>query len=149
MFPGEPGHSAICYVTPKDKLEGRDNEIFEKRDQKLAEAREIRKQNRQSQHQKVIPINHDKPNIKLTPAIDFAVIHVLVTMAAVLKLLGFRPLSSRGNQQRGSCPLHGSKSGTSRCFSANLEKKHISLFQMRLWGQCSGIVGKGPSIDTL
>lgn len=39
-------HSAIGYVTPKDKLEGRDQEIFAQRDRKLAEARERRKANR-------------------------------------------------------------------------------------------------------
>lgn len=36
-------HSAIGYVTPKDKLEGRDKAIFESRNQKLEEAREHRK----------------------------------------------------------------------------------------------------------
>ena len=36
-------HSAIVYVTPADKLNGRDNEIFKERDRKLEEARELRK----------------------------------------------------------------------------------------------------------
>ena len=39
-------HSAIGYITPKDKLEGRENEIFAERDQKLALAREKRKTKR-------------------------------------------------------------------------------------------------------
>lgn len=39
-------HSAIGYITPKDKLEGREDEIFAKRDQRLEEAREKRKENR-------------------------------------------------------------------------------------------------------
>ena len=39
-------HSAIGYVTPKDKLEGREAEIFAERDRKLAEARERRKARR-------------------------------------------------------------------------------------------------------
>ena len=34
-------HSSIGYVTPKDKLEGREQQIFAQRDQKLHEAREI------------------------------------------------------------------------------------------------------------
>src|SRR5713226_3501896 len=42
-------HSAIGYITPKDKLDGRDKEIFAARDRKLAEARERRKQIRQAQ----------------------------------------------------------------------------------------------------
>ena len=39
-------HSAIGYVTPKDKLEGREKEIFASRDRKLEAAREARKQRR-------------------------------------------------------------------------------------------------------
>ena len=40
-------HSAIGYVTPADKLTGRDQEIFTERDRKLEAARELRKQKRQ------------------------------------------------------------------------------------------------------
>jgi putative transposase len=39
-------HSAIGYVTPADKLAGRETEIFAARDRKLAEARETRRQRR-------------------------------------------------------------------------------------------------------
>lgn len=41
-------HSAIGYVTPADKLAGREKEIFEKRDRKLTEAREARGKRRQA-----------------------------------------------------------------------------------------------------
>jgi transposase InsO family protein len=41
-------HSAIGYVTPMDKLEGRDQAILAERDRKLHEARERRKVNRQA-----------------------------------------------------------------------------------------------------
>jgi putative transposase len=41
-------HSAIGYVTPQAKLEGRDKEILDERDRKLEAARERRKQKRQS-----------------------------------------------------------------------------------------------------
>ena len=37
-------HSAIGYVTPRDKLEGREKKIFQQRDKKLEEARERRLQ---------------------------------------------------------------------------------------------------------
>lgn len=40
-------HSAIGYVTPVDKLNSRDQEIFKERDRKLEEARELRRQKRQ------------------------------------------------------------------------------------------------------
>lgn len=39
-------HSAIGYVAPKDKLEGKDRQIFAERDRKLQEARERRTQRR-------------------------------------------------------------------------------------------------------
>jgi len=41
-------HSAIGYLTPKDKLEGREQEIFAARDRKLEAARERRKAKRQA-----------------------------------------------------------------------------------------------------
>jgi transposase InsO family protein len=44
-------HSAIGYITPQAKLEGRDKEIFAARDRKLEAARERRKQERQTQRQ--------------------------------------------------------------------------------------------------
>jgi transposase InsO family protein len=39
-------HSAIGYIAPKDKLAGRDQQIFRERDRKLEAARETRKQKR-------------------------------------------------------------------------------------------------------
>jgi len=39
-------HSALGYITPQDKLEGRAEQIFADRDRKLAEAREQRRQKR-------------------------------------------------------------------------------------------------------
>ena len=44
-------HSAIGYVTPQAKLEGRDKAILDERDRKLEVARERRKQKRQSARQ--------------------------------------------------------------------------------------------------
>ena len=44
-------HSAIGYVTPKDKLEGREKEIFAERDRKLEEARERRRCRREEARQ--------------------------------------------------------------------------------------------------
>jgi len=40
-------HSGIGYITPKDKLEGREAEIFAERDRRLEEARAMRKARRQ------------------------------------------------------------------------------------------------------
>jgi hypothetical protein len=131
-------HSAIGYLTPKDKLEGREKEIFAARDRKLAEARERRQQQRQAGHQ---PRPLQPP---ARPALDFATLRAVLTMAAVLQLLGFRAGSTQGAQQRGPCPLHGSTSGTSRCFSANLELHTFHCFKcgrsgnaLDLWAQAT------------
>jgi putative transposase len=47
-------HSAIGYVTPKDKLGGREAEIFAERDRKLEAARERRRVARQRASEKVV-----------------------------------------------------------------------------------------------
>ena len=47
-------HSAISYITPSDKLAGREEQIFEKRDRKLAEARELRRWQRQKQRPAIL-----------------------------------------------------------------------------------------------
>ena len=46
-------HSAIGYVVPADKLNGRDLAIFKERDRKLEEARELRKQKRQQAYSEI------------------------------------------------------------------------------------------------
>jgi transposase InsO family protein len=48
-------HSAIGYIAPKEKLEGREKQIFTERDQKLEAAREARKQKRLAEKQQRIP----------------------------------------------------------------------------------------------
>ena len=45
-------HSAIGYVTPADKLAGREQAIFAERDQKLTSARERRARNRQAERER-------------------------------------------------------------------------------------------------
>ena len=57
-----------------------------------------------------------------------AAVRAAVTMAAVLQLLGCT-LHARGAQHRGPCPLHGSTSGTSRCFSAHLNEHIFHCFK--------------------
>jgi hypothetical protein len=49
-------HSAIGYVTPADKLAGREARIFAQRDQKLAEAREKRRQRRAGVESIPVPV---------------------------------------------------------------------------------------------
>ena len=118
-------HSAIGYVTPQDKLEGRAEEIQAARDRKLDEARERRRTVRQALENER---NNVSTSVDSKPAIDFAAIKAAVNMAAVLQLLG-APGNTRGSQYRGPCPLHGSTSGTARCFAAQLERNVYHCFK--------------------
>ena len=117
-------HSAVGYVTPKDKLLGKDEAIHAERDRKLAEARERRQQMRQTRHEQT-----ETPSDSSRPAIDFAAVRAAITIAQVLMLLGFTPRSAYHGQQRGACPLHGSTGGTARCFSVNTNAHTFHCFK--------------------
>jgi len=56
-------HSAIGYVAPKDKLEGREEMIFAERDRKLEEAREVRRLRRK---QARVQATRDQPLLLVT-----------------------------------------------------------------------------------
>jgi putative transposase len=117
-------HSAIGYVTPNDRLLGNDAAIHAARDRKLAEARERRKQMRQTRRE------HQQASADTSrPAIDFAAVRAAITIAQVLALLGFVPRSEHAGQQRGACPLHGSNAGTARCFSVNTNDHTFHCFK--------------------
>jgi putative transposase len=143
-------HSAIGYLAPKDKLDGKDKEIFAQRDRKLAEARERRKQLRQQQLDHLAIADPSTTR----PAIDFAALRQVLTIAAVLELLGFQPRTSRNGQQRGGCPLHGSTRGTSRCFSANLNDHTFHCFKcgrggnaLDLWCAAQNLLPYDAALD--
>jgi putative transposase len=125
-------HSAIGYVTPQNKLDGKDKEIHRERDRKLEEARERRRQMRRAQRQQAecqpTVTDECQPTVTTRPAIDFAAVRTAIAIAAVLQLLGCS-LHGKGTQRRGPCPLHGSTSGTARCFSANLDKNAFHCFK--------------------
>ena len=121
-------HSAIGYLTPKDKLEGRGPQIFAARDHKLAEARQRRKLLRQTQHD-------NGPVAGPRPSIDFAAVRALITLAEVLALLQYVPKRTCGRQQRGPCPVHGSDNPSrSQCFSANLDENLCHCFKCGFGG---------------
>lgn len=50
-------HSAIGFVTPRDKLEGRDRLIHQTRDRKLEDARQKRKENRRLNSTQLAPVS--------------------------------------------------------------------------------------------
>jgi putative transposase len=117
-------HSAVGYVTPNDRLLGNDVAIHAARDRKLIEARERRKQMRQTHHEQL-----ESRADSARPAIDFAALKAAITIAQVLGLLGFTPRSDRNGQQRGPCPLHGSTRSTSSCFSVNTHAHAFHCFK--------------------
>src|SRR5262249_4404817 len=117
-------HSAVGYVTPKDKLLGNDEAIHAERDRKLAEARERRKQMRQARHGQIGSCSDSSSS-----AIDFAAVRAATTIGQVLTLLGFLPRSDHAGQQRGACPLHGSTHSTARCFTVNTNAHTFHCFK--------------------
>ena len=137
-------HSAIGYVTPQDRLDGKDKEIHAERDRKLAEARERRQQMRRAQRERPPA----PPAVAPRPAIDFAAIKATVNMAAVLQLLGCTAGQTRGSQYRGPCPLHGSNRGTARCFNASLDQNLFHCFKCGSSGDvidlCAKATKKAP-----
>jgi transposase InsO family protein len=67
-------HSAVGYVTPKDKLDGREPEIFAARDRKLTQARERRKANRQAVREQLLADVMRPPTTTSTGAEDRATV---------------------------------------------------------------------------
>jgi transposase InsO family protein len=142
-------HSAIGYVTPMDKLLGNDEALFAERDRKLAEARERRKQLRQTRREQI-----EAGSDASRPAIDFAAVRAAITIAQVLTLLGFLPRSDHAGQQRGACPLHGSTHGTARCFSVNTADNTFHCFKcgrsgnaLELWAAANRLSIYDAAID--
>ena len=59
-------HSALGYITPKAKLEGKEKTIFAERDRKLAEARERRKVQRQAAREAALATPGSEPTTTVT-----------------------------------------------------------------------------------
>ena len=79
------------------------------------------------------------------PLIDYRLARWEVRLAEVLRLLDWQAGSTRGDQLRGPCPLHGSRSPRSRSFSAHLGRGVWRCFRcgasgnaLELWARASG-----------
>lgn len=72
--------------------------------------------------------------------IDFRELRSQVTIADVLRELGWSPVERRGIQARGPCPVHVSSNERSRSLSVNLEKNVFQCF-----AGCCG--AKGNQLD--
>lgn len=62
------------------------------------------------------------------PAIDYRAARACLRLADVLELIGYQPRCRRTDQVRGPCPVHGSRSATSRVFAAHLGQNVYHCF---------------------
>jgi DNA primase len=62
------------------------------------------------------------------PAIDYREARARLRLADILELIGYQPRWRHDDQVRGPCPLHGSRSPTSRVFAAHLGKNVYHCF---------------------
>ena len=62
------------------------------------------------------------------PALDFREARSRLQLAEVLNLLGFEPTCRRGDQVRGPCPVHRSRTPASRSLAAHLGKNAWHCF---------------------
>jgi DNA primase len=72
------------------------------------------------------------------PALDFREARARLQLAELLDLLGFEPSRRRGDQVRGPCPVHRSRTLASRSFAAHLGKN--------VW-HCFGCGAGGNALD--
>jgi DNA primase len=84
--------------------------------------------------------------VQAMSGVDYAAVRSAVSMQQVLDLLGYVPALWQGDQVRGPCPIHHSKSAESRSFSADLERNAFRCFscgaqgnQLDLWCQTQSL----------
>jgi DNA primase len=80
------------------------------------------------------------------PGLDYRAARAAIRIREVLELLSFTPTRRRGDELRGPCPLHGSRSPASRSFAVNLAKDAYQCFvcgakgnQLDLWAAARGV----------
>lgn len=78
------------------------------------------------------------------PGIDYGRLRAEITIEEVLALLGFQPVSRRGDQLHGPCPVHKSTRPRSRVFSVHLGNRRYYCHkcgshgnQLELWAVIS------------
>jgi len=63
------------------------------------------------------------------PGINYRQLRAAISIAEILRLIGFVPAQTCGPQLRGPCPVHGSRSKSSRVFSVNLKTNAYRCFK--------------------
>jgi DNA primase len=88
------------------------------------------------------------------PAIDYRAARASIRLADILQLLGYQARARQADQLRGPCPLHGSRSATSRSFAAHLGKNVFHCFRcgaggnaLDLWAALTRLPLHGAVLD--
>jgi DNA primase len=88
------------------------------------------------------------------PGVNFALVREQISMADVLRLLRFEPISVRGDQHRGPCPVHESSDPQSRSFSVNIRLGRYNCFgcgssgnALELWATVRRLTLHAASIE--
>jgi DNA primase len=76
------------------------------------------------------------------PGIDYRQARAGVQLAEVLALLGFEPTARQHGQERGRCPVHGSRTLRSRSFAAHLGKNVWHCFRCGAGGNALDLWAK-------
>jgi DNA primase len=63
------------------------------------------------------------------PGIDYRLARAQLRLAEALDLIGYEPRWRRGDRLRGPCPVHRSRSATSRVFAAHLGRGIFHCFR--------------------
>jgi DNA primase len=63
------------------------------------------------------------------PGINYRQLRAVISIAEVLRLIGFVPTQTSGPQLRGRCPVHASCSKSRRVFSVNLKTNVYRCFK--------------------
>ena len=126
-------------------LDGKQQQIFDERNRKLAAARETRARRRGETPSKSSA--KPTPPADVSRSLDFADIRDQLRISDVLDLLGCKLPSVSGHQLRGPCPLHGSTRGTSRCFSANTDKQVFHCFKCGCHGNALDLWAKAQRLS--
>ena len=123
-------HSAIGYVTPKDKLDGKDDRHLRcPRPQTRRGPRTPRQTPRTAPTVTATSPSRSVNRLSLRGRPSTSPPSGPPSPSPPSCNCSAAPLHGRGAQQRGPCPLHGSTSGTSRCFSANLDMNAFHCFK--------------------
>lgn len=87
------------------------------------------------------------PANRRLPPIDFATLKANVSIGQCLASYGWKPTRSRGSELRGPCPIHGSHSELSDCFSVSRSRNLFRCFKCHVGGDVIDLTSHLMGID--